>query len=343
MGKNKTHREKETGGKVQPKQVLVLTAKKIIDPFYAGGAAEVAFFLLLSLVPTTILLAQLLHLFTMSMSALEELLAVYLREDILDVIMPLFQYNPSGAFSVVLLILALWAGSKALFSLMRISNYAYKGGLGYKSPLLGYIRERIRAITTIVLVLLTLIFALNILVFGEVIVRVVLSYLNDFLEQEYKFSEVWYTVRWIIAFGLYFFMVLAIYYMLPNRKSDFSRYIVKGLWQTVRNILKAWWENSKAVFRMILPGSVFASLGMLLATWLYSYYMRYVSSYNFNILYGSLNSIVLLLIWFYVLSFILIIGIQLNAAWAENKEKNRGKSAGKHMKTRVNAQEGSDE
>jgi membrane protein len=321
---------------------LILTAKKIIDPFYAGGAAEVAFFLLLSLVPTTILLAQLLHLFTMSMDAITGLISEYLREDVSGVIAPLIRYNPSGACCVILLILALWAGSKALFSLMRMSNYAYQGGPGYNNPLLGYIRERIRAITTIILVLLTLVFALNILVFGEVIVRVVLRYLNDFLEQEYVFSRVWYTVRWIIAFGLYFFMVLAIYYMLPNRRSDFSRHIVKGLGKTLRNILRAWWDNSRTIFRMILPGSVFASLGMLLATWLYSYYMRYVASYNFNILYGSLSSIVLLLIWFYVLSFILIIGIQLNAAWAENKEKVR-KSAGRNAEAGASVQEVSDE
>jgi phosphoglucomutase len=58
---------------------------------------------------------------------------------------------------------------------------------------------------------------------------------------------------------------------------------------------------------------------MLLATWLYSFYIAWVSSdeRNFNILYGGLSSIVLLLIWFYVLSFVLIIGVQLNAAWIE--------------------------
>jgi uncharacterized BrkB/YihY/UPF0761 family membrane protein len=121
-------------------------------------------------------------------------------------------------------------------------------------------------------------------------------------------------------------MVLAVYYMLPNRRTTFTRYIVKGVRQTLKNIVRAWRESSRATLRMILPGGVFASLGMLLATWLYALYIRNVASYNFNILYGGLSSVVLLLVWFYVLAFILILGIQLNAAWAENKEKNRRKS-----------------
>jgi membrane protein len=321
MKEKKRVRKKGTGILADSRRVLVLTVKKVLDPFYAGGAAEVAFFLLLSLTPTTILVAQILHLFTLSVSAIEDILTEYLREDITAIIMPLFRYNPSSAFSIALFLLALWAGSKALFSLMRISNYAYKSGMPFKNPFFGFIRERIRALITIVLIVFTLIFALNILVFGEVIVRVALRYLNDFLGQNYTFSDVWYAVRWMIALALYLFMVLAIYYMLPTRSSTISKHIAKGLWRTLRNIVSAWWRESRAILRMILPGGVFASLGMVFATWLYANYIRYVASYNFDILYGGLSSIVLLLVWFYVLAFILILGIQLNAAWAENKKR----------------------
>ncbi|MDR2156687.1 MAG: YihY/virulence factor BrkB family protein [Clostridiales Family XIII bacterium] len=326
MGKNRKAEDRERKVRIRLRPVLALTVKKVMDPFYAGGAAEVAFFLLLSLVPTTILLAQILHLFTLSMGAIEDLLDEYLREDIVDVFMPLLHYNPSKAFGVVLVILALWGGSKALFSLMRISNYAYQGASGSGNPFFRYVRERFRAVTTIALVMLTFLFALYILVFGEVIVRIALRYWNGFIGQPYTFSEAWYTIRWVIALVLYFFMVLAVYYMLPNRPSSFSRHIVKGVWRTLRNIMRAWWNTCKTTLRLILPGGVFASLAMLFATWLYSYYIRYVASANFNILYGGLSSVVLLLVWFYVIAFILILGIQLNAAWAESKEKNRRES-----------------
>jgi membrane protein len=305
-------------------EILKLTAKKVTDPFYAGGAAEVAFFLILSLVPTTILLAQLLNVFTLSMGMIREMMPLYLSDDFQEIILPLLNYNPSTGFSIALILLALWAGSKSLFSLMRMSNYAYKGGNGYKNPIFGYVKERMRAIITILMVLITLIFALYILVFGEVIVRSVLYYLNDFLQEDIKFSSVWYSMRWMIALLMYFFMVLSIYYMLPNRESTIARLIVKGFWRTIRNFVVSWFTKSREIFRMIVPGSIFAAGGMLFATGLYSLYMKHIAAKNFNILYGGLSSIVILLIWFYLLSFILIIGIQLNAAYAEKINERTG-------------------
>ncbi|MDR2609961.1 MAG: YihY/virulence factor BrkB family protein [Clostridiales Family XIII bacterium] len=308
------------------KTICALTFAKIIDPFYAGSAAELAFFLILSFVPTTILLAQFLHVFTLSMDAIRGVLEEYLQDDVMSVVMPLFDSQSSNAFSIILFILALWAGSKALFSLMRMSNYAYRGGSGYRNPILGYLRERIRALTTIIIVLLTIVFALYVLVFGEVIVKAVMTYLNDFLGKDYAYSDVWYTVRWIIAFLLYLFMVIVINYMLPHRKGNYGRMLTKGFFRSVKNILGAWFVNMRAMLRMIFPGSLFSAIGMLVATWLYSFYIRWVTSEasNFNLLYGSLGSIVLLLIWFYVLAFVLIIGIQLNGAIAQSREQLPG-------------------
>jgi membrane protein len=91
--------------------------------------------------------------------------------------------------------------------------------------------------------------------------------------------------------------------------------------------LRTWWSNFRVVLNRIFPGSILAAAGMLIVTWMYSFYIRYVSrpGSNFNILYGGLSTIVLLLLWFYALSFVLIIGIQFNAAWAENKEKENAK------------------
>jgi len=305
------------------KKISALTFAKIIDPFYAGGAAELAFFLILSFVPTTILLAQLLNLFTLSMNAITNLLMEYFNDDVVKVVLPLLAYHPSNTFSVLLFILALWAGSKALFSLMRMSNYAYRGSSGYRNPVFGYIRERLRALTTIVVILLTIVFALYILVFGEVIIKGVVKYLNDFLGVDYKYSSVWYTVRWIIAFVLYFFMIIVINYMLPHRSLSYGRMLTKGFFRSLKNIIGAWLTNSRAMLRMIFPGSLFSAVGMLVVTWLYSFYMDWVSggSSNFNILYGSLSSIVVLLLWFYVITFVLIIGIQLNGAIAESKNE----------------------
>lgn len=264
-----------------------LTFKKMLEPYFEGAAAELAFFFLLSIVPTLILLAQLLGVFSLSMDVLQEVIKVYVSEEIFKAIAPFFSYKSSGAISIVFVVLALWAASKVQFSLMRITNYAYTGKTTGEK---GYIRERIRAIKTIAILLPTLVFALVILVYGESIADVILSYINDFLGMDVSIGKVWYFIRWPVAMGLYFFMVTWIYYELPAVKPP---------------------------FKSILPGSIFASVGMLLATWIYSYYTQVFA--NYDLLYGSLASIVALLFWFYILGYVLITGVQINSVWEDSR------------------------
>ena len=301
------------------KKIVILTVKKLFDPFYAGGAAEISFFLLMSLVPSTILLAQLFNLFTLSMSAIKDVLGSYLSEDILNVVLPLLNYRPNATVSFLLIILALWSGSKAFFSMTRIANYAHYGSSPFSNPFTGYIKTRIKAMFTVILVLVTIIFALNIMVFGELFIQVGIKYLNDFLGQDISFRSVWYTLRWIIGLALYFFMICSIYYSMPSMPINYSKLFAKNKWQTVKNVISAWVKKQRAALKLIIPGSIFSSITMLIATWIYSYYMRNIAFSNFNILYGGLSSIIVLLLWFYVLTFILIIGIQLNVAIEELK------------------------
>ena len=299
------------------KSIAKSTFDKLIDPFYAGGAAEVAFFLLLSLVPATILLAQLLHLFTLSMEAAHNLLGEYVSEEVYALISPLLDYNPHKSVTALLIILSFWAGSQAVFTLMRITNRAY--GLVPKTgnPVLWVITERLRAIPITLLVLVTMVFALYMLVYGEIIVRTSLSYSNDFLGNEYTFSEIWYGMRWVIAFLLFFMMVFTIYYILPRFGPAGKKYHSETRFDTVKNVFFAWLKNRRKASRIALPGTIFSAALMLIVTWVYTVWVHNMAFGNMNILYGSLSSVIVLLIWFYVIAYVLITGIQLNAAFTE--------------------------
>ena len=257
------------------------------DPYYQGVAAELAFFFLLSMVPIAIIIGELLGVFSISMGVIRDLVSQYVTPEIYKQISPYLTYNPSGTISAVFILFALWAASKAQYSMMRISNYSFTG---HPSGGRSYFRERFRAIKTILITLFTLVFSLLIVVYGEVIINVFTAYVNKFLHANFTFDGIWFVLRWPVAMALYFLMISYNYYVLPSERIQFCK---------------------------LLPGSITASVGMLLATWIYSYYATVFA--NYDLLYGSLASIVALLFWFYILGYILVIGIQVNVVWEQTK------------------------
>lgn len=267
------------------RNMILMIIKRMTDPYFQGVAAELAFFFLLSMVPIAIILGELLGVFSVSMGVIRDLISQYVAPDIYQSIAPYLTYTPSGAISIVFILFALWAASKAQYSMMRISNYSFTG---HPHGGRGYIRERIRAIKTILITLFTLTFSLLILVYGETLINIFTAYVNQFLHLDFTFDTIWFVLRWPVAMALYFLMVSYNYYVLPS---------------------------DRIPFRRILPGSIVASAGMMLATWIYSYYASVFA--NYDLLYGSLAAIVALLFWFYILGYILVIGIQVNVVWVQ--------------------------
>lgn len=91
-------------------------------------------------------------------------------------------------------------------------------------------------------------------------------------------------VRWPLAVLLLMCSVALLYYLAPNIEQK---------------------------FRFISPGAVIFTIAWLAATFLFSIYVGNFSSYNAT--YGALGGIVVLLLWFYLSSVVLLIGAEINA------------------------------
>lgn len=269
-----------------------MVLKRMADPYLQGAASELAFFFLMSMVPIAIIFGELMGVFSISMGVIRSIISQYVAPNIYANLSHYLTYKPSGAISAAFILFALWAASQSQYSMMRVSNYSFTGNPnGGKSFLL----ERLRAIKTILITLFTLAFSLLILVYGEILVNLFTAYVDRFLHaREFTFDSVWLVLRWPLGIALFFLMVSYNYYVLPSKRLQ---------------------------FRKILPGSIFASAGMLLATWIYAYYAAVFAHYD--LLYGSLAAIVALLFWFYILGYILVIGIQVNVVWDTAKSHKK--------------------
>ena len=66
----------------------------------------------------------------------------------------------------------------------------------------------------------------------------------------------------------------------------------------------------KHTLRSQVPGGVFATLGWIIFSYLFSIYFNHFS--NFSYMYGSLTAIVVVMLWLYICICILLVGAEIN-------------------------------
>ncbi|MEG0830553.1 MAG: YihY/virulence factor BrkB family protein [Anaerovoracaceae bacterium] len=275
-------------------QMVLLGIKQFRDPYYQGFAAQISFYLMLSIVPMFLLMTRLLDKFNINITVALDWIVQYTGKEISQTLSDLLSPSAIGGWNIVLVVVAVWSASRAQFCVMRISNYTITEG---KNTGKGYWRERFRAVATMLITLLTIAFSLIILVYGENILKLVTNLLElDKTLTEETLGSIWMFIRWVLGFALYFLMISYNYYIMPEEKSR---------------------------FRDILPGSIFAAVGMLLVTLLYAEYVG--SMANYDLIYGALASIVALMFWFYFLAWVLCLGILFNKVWGDTAQLTKRK------------------
>jgi membrane protein len=76
--------------------------------------------------------------------------------------------------------------------------------------------------------------------------------------------------------------------------------------------------------KWVLPGSIVATILWLIASWGFSFYVKNFGSYGE--MYGSISAVVVMLLWLFLTSFIILIGAELNSEiekYAKPKRKQR--------------------
>lgn len=105
---------------------------------------------------------------------------------------------------------------------------------------------------------------------------------------EGTFWELLPILRWPIVIGLVFAAVSVLYRVGPNLRLP---------------------------LRWIVPGALLFAVAWLAGTWLFGWYVSGFASYGST--YGALAGVAILLIWFYLTSFILLLGVEVNDVIAE--------------------------
>ena len=263
--------------------MLILGFKQLQDPYYQGVAAQVAFFFMLSIVPTLILLTQVLGILHITLDQLATYLDIPVTQETITGIKSVFKTDSQITTNIALFIAAIWASSRLHFTLMRVANYTLTEGRDTGA----FFRDRGRSIITMGLTVLAMVLTVVILVYGQVVFR----FLADRLLIRRYFDIAWTYLRWPIAGTMYLLIISFNYYVLPHNRGKFKE---------------------------VLPGGIFCSVGIVLVTMVYSAYTT--SAVSNNIIYGSMASVAALMFWFYMVSWVLILGIVCNKVWDDTQD-----------------------
>lgn len=244
---------------------------------------HLSFFLLLSAIPLILIFVSVASAFSLSYDALIEFITLSLPAGTSKLILPLFTERALD-FSVTLLaITAIYLASRGAKAIILAANNIYGGA---KNP----IQEIIKSLIITLLLIAVFIFLIIILILGEMILKklTMISGLNFISDNLLGFIRL---IRWPLALFVIFFLIKIIYTLTPNKKI-----------------------SSKTVNK----GSIFTTIGWLIITYIYSFYVTNYASYNTY--FGSASNLVILMIWVFMISQIFVIGMVINSI--EDKKMN---------------------
>jgi len=245
---------------------------------------QLAFFVVLSVIPLLALFGSIASGFGITAEAVTELLTSILPTAALDLLLPLITGKDMNFNIAIFYISAFILASNGTHSMIITSNAIYK----FKDK--DYLSRRIKALIMTVVLVFLMVFVILVPAFGTRIVTMICDFLGN--EMITKNLLILFNIlKYPLSFFMIYFCVKLLYVMAPD-------------------------ETIKSVNTTV--GSMFTSIGWMIATEVYSIYVDVFARYN--LFYGSLSNILILLLWIYMLSFIFVFGMALNAGYREDTE-----------------------
>ena len=248
------------------------------------SAAELAYFLILSFFPALICINAVIGTLDLNVASLLEEASVIIPEAALAVLTEYVRYittNQSHALLLAGIVMMLFSASAAMRSLMNVMGDIYE-----KKTYTG-LWQIVASVAFSVLFLLTIYLSLVVVLTGNWFFHLLEQFLHRFPRLEHvKLPWEWQWMRFLILFFLVMTVVMLIYRATVPRGKPRAP---------------------------VLTGAFLASIALVLASILFSYFIGLSSRYS--LVYGSLGSVVILLVWLYLCGFLFFLGIFLNRVW----------------------------
>lgn len=213
-----------------------------------------------------------------------------------------------GLLSISILLCLVFgsSGVVAFFNGFRnvYANYVSDKGLTLK----GWIIQRIFAIVMLIVIGLLLVLSIMLISLGGMALHYMAT--NEIIERGKFMFYLFNTLRWIVAIFALCFGVSLLYYFGNVR---FNEHYRKELKHPRRN------GKKYREFVIFSPGTILATTLFVLGTIGFNTYISNFSRYN--VLYGSIGTLIILLLWIWIVAILILAGNDLNSGIRRNADK----------------------
>lgn len=148
-----------------------------------------------------------------------------------------------------------------------------------------WLKQRLISLLMVFISAILVVLAITLIILSEI-------GLHHFFEKDKVTYYLLLFGKWIILIALCFCFISFNYFLGPKRKTG---------------------------FKFFSPGSILATFLTILTSILFAYYVNHFG--NYNKLYGSIGTLIVLMMWIYINSLILLIGFDLNVSIISAKKK----------------------
>lgn len=241
---------------------------------------NIAFFAVLAIIPTITIIIFIASYFSISIDTLTETIRAILPYKVSEIVIEFISGEGFDKGLGTLNIITFIIASNGTYAIINASNALYK----VEST--DILKDRIKSIILLIILITLIIFLLLVPMFGGKILRLFGS--GNIVE---KINIIYKILKWPITFMIIYYNLKLIYTIAPSAKI-----------------------MSKDTTR----GALFTTIIWTITTAIFSYYIHYFARYD--IIYGNLSSIIILMMWIYLLAYVFVLGIAINTINYNKKE-----------------------
>ena len=266
---------------------VYLLTRRYLRHNVGAQSAALAFYLLFMLFPFLIFLSALLGLLQLDVAGILRALGEFLPAQVVDVVEVYLTYvgsSPSPQLLVFGLVFSIYFPMRATNALMRSVRTAYHLG-----PAHGVV-QMLKTLVYTVLLIATIALTLVLMSVSDRL----LAYCVANFGLPAFIAELWAKLRFPLAAVVGYFALFLLYALAQDGRQP--------------------WRN-------IWPGTLAALTAWMGLSWLYAWYVEHIADYS--LLYGSIGTVIVLLIWLNLSATALIMGAELNGTLISLRKEPR--------------------